>query len=76
MLLGDPLDRRRKRAEIVDVLGIGEDGAGQRLGLGSGLAVMGLVEEVADLLVPEHALVHALGDRQAMLLEADRAFTR
>ena len=69
MLLRDALDRGSQRAEIVDALGIGQDGGCKRLGLGAGLAVMRLVEESADLLVLEHALVHALRNRQPMLLE-------
>jgi hypothetical protein len=69
MLLRDALDRRCQGSKIVDVLGIGEHGARQRLGLGAGLAVVRLVEEVADLLVLEHALVHTLRDRQTVLLE-------
>jgi hypothetical protein len=48
VLLRDPLDGRRKRAEIVDVLSIAEDCAGKRLGLRPSLAVVGVVEEVAD----------------------------
>jgi len=69
VLLRDALDGRRKGGEVVDVLRVGENGRGERLELGAGLAVVGLVEEVADLLILEHALIHAPGDRQSMLLE-------
>ena len=41
----------------------------QRLGLRAGLAVVGLVEEVADLRILEQALVHAPGDVQSVGLE-------
>jgi hypothetical protein len=69
MLLRDPLDRRGERPEVVDVLDIGEDCRRHGLGLRSGLTMMRLIEEIADLFVPEHALVHALGDRQPVSLE-------
>ena len=66
MLLGDPLDRRAENVEPFDVLRIGQDGRGEGLRLRAGLAMVGLVEQVADGLVREHALVHAPGDFQAM----------
>jgi hypothetical protein len=69
MFLRDVFDRRGQGADVVDVLGVGEHRRCERLGLGSGLAVMRLVEEVADLFVLEHALVHAFRNRQPMLLE-------
>ena len=43
--------------------------AARALGLRAGLAVVRLVEEIANLLVPEHPLVHPLGDGQPVRLK-------
>ena len=69
VLLGDPLDGAGERAQIVDVARIGQHGLGQSLGLRASLTVVRLVEEIADLRVPEQALVHAPRDLQSMRLQ-------
>src|SRR4051812_18059663 len=70
MLLRDALHARGERAEVVDVARIGDHGGGERLGLGACLAMVRLVEQVADVWVLEHALVHALRDGDSMRLES------
>src|SRR3954452_6357040 len=70
MLLGNALNRRGKRGKAIDVLSIGENGGSQCPGLRSRVTVMGLVEQIADRLVPEHPLIHAPGYGKAMLLES------
>jgi hypothetical protein len=66
MLLRDPLDRRPQYIEPVDILRIGQNCGGEGLGLGAGVAVVRLIEQVSDRLVREHTLIHAPGDIQAM----------
>ena len=69
VLLRDALHPRGQRAEVVDVARIGDHRRGERLGLGARLAVMRLVEQVADVRVLEHALVHAPRDGEPMRLQ-------
>ena len=68
MLLGDALDRWGEYGEP-RCSERRPDGRGKRLGLRAGLAMVRLVEEVADRLVREHPLIHAAGDIQAMGLK-------
>ena len=70
MLLGDPLHAAAEHAEVVDVTRIGDHGSGQRLGLGAGLAMMRLIEEVANVRVPEQDLVHAVRDGGALRFQS------
>jgi len=49
VLLGDALDRGGQGAQVVYVLGVGQDGAGQGARLRADVALVRLVEQVADL---------------------------
>jgi hypothetical protein len=69
MLLDDAFDGAAEGSEMVDVAGIGQDCHGQRLGLRAGLAMVGLVEQVADRLGAEQAVVHPAGDGKAVRLK-------
>jgi hypothetical protein len=66
MLLRDPLDSGRKRTEIFNIAGIGENGARERTRLRSGVAMMRLIEKVADFRVLEHPGIHFVYDVQTM----------
>src|SRR3954447_17060287 len=70
MLLGNPLHAAAENAEVVDVACISDHGSGQGLGLRAGLAVMRLIEEVANVRVPEQDLVHAVRDGGALRFQS------
>ncbi|MNI60195.1 hypothetical protein D3C73_1153910 [compost metagenome] len=73
VLLGDPLHRRGQGAQIVDVGGIGQDRAGQGPGLGAGgVALVRLIEQVADFGVLEHPRVHLADDIEAVRFECGK----
>jgi hypothetical protein len=67
VLLGDALNHRAELVEAVDVGRVGVHGPGQRARLGADPSVVGLVEQVLDLLVLKQQLVHPLGDLKAVL---------
>ncbi len=48
------------------VLTQGQDRAGQGLGLRTGIAMMGLIEEVANFRVPKHPRIHFMDNVQPM----------
>ncbi|MNL32684.1 hypothetical protein D3C87_1545500 [compost metagenome] len=66
VLLGDAFDGCGQGAKIIDVVGVGQDGAGQGAGLGPGVAVVRLVEQVADLRVLEHPRIHLVDDLETL----------
>jgi len=69
VLVDDARQRAGDLVEAVDVRGIGQHGAGQRLGLGAA-GLVGLVEEGLHLRVlAEHELVEVAGDGLALLLQ-------
>ncbi|MNS50863.1 hypothetical protein D3C72_835220 [compost metagenome] len=69
VLLGDALDCCGQGAEVIDVVGIGQDGAGQSARLRAGVAVVRLIEQVANVGVLEHPRIHLVDDVEAVGFE-------
>src|SRR5690242_11682982 len=74
MLLDNPLDAGAEDAEVVDVTRVGDHGRGQSLGLGTGLAMVRLVEEIANVRVSEQDLVHAIRDGRPTCFQRRHGF--